>query len=106
MLDHYSYYISGSISKRGVEEASKHFKKVQEFLESRGKYCYNPIEFPERDTWEDYMRDGLASLVDSDAIVMLDGWQESRGASLERIVAFELNIPIIYEHQLWASSEN
>ena len=53
------------------------------------------------------MRDALAALVDSDAIIMLNGWQESRGACLERNVAFELDIPIYYEHtKPWDSSGN
>ena len=34
---------------------------------------HNPMEFKERDCWEDYMRDALAALVDSDAIIMLNG---------------------------------
>jgi len=107
--DIYSVYISGSISKRGEEEAKPHFKKVQTCIE-RGdgdRFAYNPTEFKKRDCWEDYMRDGIAALVDSDAILMLDGWQESRGACLERTIAFELNIPIYYEYTTpWDSSEN
>ena len=96
----YSVYISGSISKRSEVEAQAHFKNVQDAIEQdEDRYVYNPMEFKERDCWEDYMRDGLAALVDADAIVMLEGWQESRGACLERHVAFELNIPIYYEYQ-------
>ena len=54
------------------------------------------------------MRDALAALVDSDAILMLNGWQDSRGACMERTVAFQLNIPIYYEHTItpWDSSGN
>jgi len=100
-------YISGSISSRDYNVAKNHFKKVQNNIENSGVYVYNPMEFNKRDCWEDYMRDALAALVDSDEILMLDGWQSSRGACLERLVAFELNIPINYENeQSWASSEN
>jgi hypothetical protein len=100
-------YISGSISKRERSVALAHFKKAQDNLENADVYVYNPMEFNERDCWEDYMRDGLAALVDSDEILMLDGWQESRGACFERLVAFELNIPIKYEHEMpWDSSAN
>ena len=53
------------------------------------------------------MRDSLAALVDSDAILMLNGWETSRGASIERNVAFELDIPIYYEKDTpWDSSVN
>jgi hypothetical protein len=107
--DIYAVYISGPISKRGEEKARPHFKEVQTLIEGGDgdRFAYNPMDFKERDCWEDYMRDGIAALVDSDAIVMLNGWQDSRGACLERTIAFELNIPIYYEHtKPWDSSEN
>jgi len=103
-----SIYISGGISRRREEEAWNHFKSVQNSIEQATDiYVYNPMEFKKRDCWEDYMRDALAALVDSDAILMLNGWQDSRGACMERTVAFQLNIPIYYEHSSpWDSSEN
>lgn len=103
-----SIYISGSISGRDNDVAHDHFKSVQNAIEQNSDtYVYNPTEFKKRDCWEDYMRDSLAALVDSDAIIMLDGWQDSRGACLERTVAFELNIPIYYEYTSpWDSSVN
>ena len=107
--DIYAVYISGPISKRKEEEARPHFKQVQTLIE-RGegdRFAYNPMDFKKRDCWEDYMRDCIAALVDSDAILMLNGWQDSRGACLERTIAFELNIPIYYEHtKPWDSSVN
>ena len=104
----YSVYISGSISGRDRLDAEYHFKSVQDKIEQdENRYVYNPMDFKERDCWEDYMRDGIAALVDADAILMLNGWQESRGACLERNIAFELKIPIYYEHTSpWDSSEN
>lgn len=107
--DIYAVYISGPISKRKEEEARPHFKQVQTLIEGGDgdRFAYNPMDFKERDCWEDYMRDGIAALVDSDAIVMLNGWQDSRGACLERTIAFELNIPIYYENDKpWDSSGN
>ena len=103
-----SVYISGSISGRDADVALDHFKRVQSAIEEDTEiYVYNPTEFKERDCWEDYMRDALAALVDSDAILMLNGWETSRGASIERNVAFELDIPIYYEHTTpWDSSGN
>ena len=107
--DIFAVYISGPISKRKEEEARPHFKQVQTLIEGGDgdRFAYNPMDFKKRDSWEDYMRDGIAALVDSDAIIMLDGWQDSRGACLERTIAFELNIPIYYEHtKPWDSSVN
>ena len=103
-----SIYISGPISGRDEQIAHDHFKSVQNAVEREtDMYVYNPMDFKKRDCWEDYMRDGIAALVDSDAIIMLNTWQESRGACLERTIAFELNIPIYYENTLpWDSSVN
>ena len=103
-----SIYISGSISGRDEDVATDHFKTVQNAIEQDSDiYVYNPTEFKKRDCWEDYMRDSLAALVDSDAILMLNGWQQSRGAVLERNVAFQLDIPIYYEYTTpWDSSGN
>lgn len=106
--DYGCIYISGSISGRSKEEAKAHFKSVQDCIEKATDiFVYNPMDFKKRERWEDYMRDALASLVDADAILMLNGWEKSRGACIERTVAFQLNIPIYYEHQKpWDSFAN
>ena len=44
--------------------------------------------------WEDYVRRGLVNLVGSDAVALLDGWQDSRGAQLEVHVAQALAMPV------------
>ena len=100
-------YLSGKISGRAAGEALTHFAFVESVLESKNKIVFNPMATSKKDTWEGYMREGIAALVDADCVVMLDGWEKSRGASLERIVAFELGIPIYYEKELqWDSLES
>ena len=102
-------YLSGPISGRDEEEASSHFLFVENMLEEQeqGRLVINPMEHTKRDSWEEYMKDGLLALLDSECVVMLDGWRSSRGASFERLVAFELGIPIYYEEELtWASLES
>ena len=47
------------------------------------------------------MKDSLSWLVDCDIIMMLKGWQHSRGAILERMIAWELGIEIWYEEGAW-----
>ena len=100
-------YISGPISGRAEGEAATHFAFIENILEEQGGIVFNPMEHPERNTWEEYMKDGILALLDSDCVVMLDGWKSSRGASFERLIAFELDIPIYYEEELtWASLES
>ena len=43
-----------------------------------------------------YMRADLAALLTCDAIYMLHGWQESRGATVEHTIATALGLPITY----------
>lgn len=42
--------------------------------------------------WEEYMRRCIAALVCCDAILLLDGWQGSKGARLENKIARKLKI--------------
>jgi len=44
-------------------------------------------------TWIDYMRVDLAALLGCQAILLLPGWERSRGATLEKHLADELAIP-------------
>ena len=55
---------------------------------------------PEADNIPDEMlreclRRDLMHLLDSDAIVMLDGWRESKGAGAERALALAIDIPVL-----------
>ena len=45
--------------------------------------------------WHEYLRaDLIAMLTECDEIVMLPGWQNSKGATLERHVAMALGFPV------------
>jgi hypothetical protein len=44
--------------------------------------------------WSDYLRRGLTELLTCDAVALLDGWQTSRGATLEVHVAEALGMPV------------
>lgn len=45
-------------------------------------------------TWEWYMRRALQMLLDCDEIVLLPGWENSRGARIERQIAEALGMPV------------
>ena len=42
---------------------------------------------PEDTTWDGYMAESLKMLCECDAIYVMDGWEESRGAVLKVMVA-------------------
>jgi hypothetical protein len=44
---------------------------------------------------EAYIRADLKALAGCDAVAMLSGWQESRGARLEYLLARELSMPVM-----------
>ena len=50
-------------------------------------------------TWGDYMRLGLKSLLCCSTIYMLEGWEKSKGASLEHDVAKGLGMRIMYQYK-------
>ena len=47
-------------------------------------------------TWAQHMRVDLAALLTCDVIVMLPGWETSRGAQLEKAVAEAIAMPVDY----------
>ncbi|HIE6232341.1 TPA: DUF4406 domain-containing protein [Pseudomonas aeruginosa] len=66
-------------------------------LRSLGYQVENPAEHGEIPgfEWADYLRLDLQKLLTCQAIALLPGWTTSRGALLERYVAFQLGMPTI-----------
>lgn len=96
-------YLSGPISGRSSEEAKVHFSNAEDLVRcSTLTYSYisNPTNLPEGWTWNAYMRAGIRELLICDAIVMLDGWEKSRGAEIEKDLAEKLGLKIYYESEL------
>ena len=60
----------------------------------------NPADLDEQKTWVDYMKIHIPAMIGCEAVVMLTGWETSRGAALERMIAHELKMPIYYEEEL------
>lgn len=71
-------------------------------LRGRAWHVENPAENPHPHTdaacqWTAYMRMGISQLMTCHAIYLLPGWQKSKGASLEYMVAKQLGLAV-YEH--------
>ena len=66
-------------------------------LRASGHDVVNPAEINVDPTkgWQDCMRADIAELVKCEAIAMLPGWQQSRGATLEHHIAMQLGLRVI-----------
>lgn len=93
-------YISGPIT--GTPDYVERFMAAENHLREEGwENIINPVvitsKFPEDTHWGQYMRKCIQALMGADAIYMLKGWINSRGAKLERHIACMLDIRIEYE---------
>jgi hypothetical protein len=91
-------YLSGPISSCGnMEENRKAFSVVAKDLAAAGKKVINPATtFVEGWLWGDYMALDVAFVSRAHKLVMLPGWQQSKGARIEHALATELGKHIEY----------
>lgn len=96
-------YISGGMS--GLPENNyPAFMEAEQRLRHLGDIV-NPARIePSVKTWEWFMRADIKALMDCDAIYMLPGWKESRGALIEWYLATQLGMDI-YDYESWLKSE-
>lgn len=51
----------------------------------------DPVKAPD---WADCLRASIGQLIQADAVYLLGGWRESRGARIERHLAYDLELPL------------
>jgi hypothetical protein len=92
-------YISGPMSGK-PDLNFPAFHEAAARLRASGHAVINPAEMDESDEapkeWHEYLRRDIAELVKCTHIAMLPGWQDSRGATLEKHIADALGIRPIY----------
>ena len=89
-------YISGPMS--GLPELNfPAFRQAAAVLIERGWQVVNPAEVqPIGGTeWEHYMRGDIRALCECDAVALLYGWEQSKGAHLEVHIAHRLGIKVM-----------
>lgn len=93
-------YIAGKITGLDFKVAEQIFQKAADELRSRGHTVFCPTEmFPLNPAWDwaEYMLADLRIIWHhADAILMLNNWKDSKGASLERHAAQLTDKPIYY----------
>lgn len=93
-------YLSGPMT--GLPEFNyPAFNAMAATLRGRGFVVNNPAENGMAGRgWGECMRVAIKQLCDSDVIVMLDGWEDSRGARIEIRMAGDRGIPVFFAEEL------
>jgi len=86
-------YIAGPMS--GLPEFNyPAFHAADAQLRAAGYETLNPATNGEKDSWEDYMRAGIAQVIQADGIAFLPGSHGSRGARVELNLAGVLGMEV------------
>ena len=72
------------------------FNNAAAKLRAMGHDVVNPAEFGEEPgkQWSDYMRKDIRALMDCNHVVVLPGWQASKGAKIEVRLALDLGMKV------------
>ena len=94
-------YLCGPITGRPAYE--HHFFRVEKEIYDKAKAqglpisILNPARFPvKKEAWESCLRYSIRELLTCDGVALLQGWQHSRGCSMELSLAGQLKIPVVY----------
>lgn len=90
-------YISGAITN--TTDYLERFKVVEDILQAHGYETINPASLldnlPPTTTHDEYMHISYALLDICDGIYMMDGWENSKGATYEYEYAIENGIQFV-----------
>ena len=100
VLDNTSAYLAGPMSGYPEFNFPAFRDAARELVDMGLRNLYHTATgVPPREAvakpWEDYLRDALRLMLTCDAVVVLPGWRESKGARLEVYVALELGMPVV-----------
>ena len=95
-------YLSGKITGREKEDYTRQFARAESFYKTGGFDVVNPVKIGEEilkqnpsATWNDFMQEDLKALRTCTHIVLLEGWEESKGAKVEKAEAEKLGLEIM-----------
>jgi hypothetical protein len=87
-------YIIGPVTGIDRKEAVAAFAKAASMVKEIGMVPVNPTEFvPAETPWREAMKLCINRLLECGAYIKLPGWDSSKGAMLEVIIAKNMDIP-------------
>lgn len=95
-------YISGKITGLPYEVVEKKFYAAEMALKKLNHNPINPLKngLGQSESWEKHMLRDIDLLINCDAILMLDDWEDSKGARMERRIAEKCGITILTEDDI------
>lgn len=91
-------YLSGPVSNNDF--ALHQFEKAEKKYAKANHDIINPLKLnPTGTDWQLAMRKDIQYLMQCDGIIMLNGWERSRGAILEHMIALSLDMMVIYDQE-------
>lgn len=94
-------YLAGKVTGLDYKTAQLQFDNAAAYLEINGYDPISPMDFVHPQcTWEEAMKLCITFLPWADMIWMLPGWQDSKGATLEREIAMKTGIPFFEPNQI------
>lgn len=97
-------YISGPV--RGTTDYVDRFAAAHIQLASRGYIPVSPLDNGHQDLGDEnedeqaylaYLKRDIRTLLECDQVYMLRGWESSRGARLEKLIAEGLGMPVMFQ---------
>jgi nucleoside 2-deoxyribosyltransferase len=90
-----TWYLAGPVT--GMDNWNREaFESAKDRLEKAGLTVWSPFDsFNPEETWEEAMRRCIRGLLGCVGIVLLEGWEESRGAKLEVEIARTLDLTVV-----------
>ena len=90
-----SVYLAGPMT--GYEDYNRPaFHEAAATLRDYGYHVISPAETPKpcpNPGWQDWARASLKRMLDANEVILMPGWEQSRGAALEKFVADSLGMP-------------
>lgn len=91
-------YISDQITGLTYEEARANFEAAELLLTAIGIEPVNPMKngLPYDADWKQHMVRDIELLMDCDIILMGERWRESKGARIEKYIAEEMGLTVVF----------